>query len=446
MKKLFIRIAKTLALVLAAGLVIQTILLLLSGLAIRRANESLRQAGRPMTPEELIPPEIPDGENAAWLYVGAFDLLRTEGNAQSVLDLNEKYSFLRAVRDVAWDYFHHPERPAARAALEELLKKEVIVDVLRLVEQGAARPRCRFELEYFRGSTLLVNHTHGLLTVNALLRAKALLEANRGEPENAWRTIETMLIFAEALRTEPVILSQAARFGQLDTVSETIQKICAIAMPDDETARRIENALATSDVPTLATAIDFARVTRNTWHMGQTEELWEFEDLLQRRGGITVWTDPYLTLALANRAVRQADRAALLRSLQHLAEAAARPYWETPAQMDWNKELPKYCVFARTLSMDYYLDNQAGTLAKIRITRTGFALMRHKAAHGTYPAALADVDPQFLGETLLDPYSGKPLVYRTEGDGFALYSLGANRQDDGGQENKGSDIIWRLFN
>jgi hypothetical protein len=145
--------------------------------------------------------------------------------------------------------------------------------------------------------------------------------------------------------------------------------------------------------------------------------------------------------------VRQADRAALQRTLQKMAEIAERPYWESPAQMDWHMDLPKYCVFARSLAMmQFELNYQVRMQAKLRVARTAFALLRHKAAFGSYPDTLAGLDAQFLDEALPDPYTGQPLVYHPEGGGFVLYSLGENRQDDGGQESKDLDLVWRRAN
>jgi hypothetical protein len=39
-----------------------------------------------------------------------------------------------------------------------------------------------------------------------------------------------------------------------------------------------------------------------------------------------------------------------------------------------------------------------------------------------------------LGEMIIDPFTGKPFVYRVDSKrGFQLYSVGENRADDGGR-------------
>ena len=61
-----------------------------------------------------------------------------------------------------------------------------------------------------------------------------------------------------------------------------------------------------------------------------------------------------------------------------------------------------------------------------------------------------DIVPEFMEQIPPDPFTGRNLVYRREGDGFVLYSLGENLTDHGGApktlENKGNegyDIVWR---
>jgi hypothetical protein len=47
-----------------------------------------------------------------------------------------------------------------------------------------------------------------------------------------------------------------------------------------------------------------------------------------------------------------------------------------------------------------------------------------------------------LDQTLIDPFSGQPYRYRPGPGGFAVYSLGKDRKDDGGDP--ASDIAWEV--
>ena len=72
-------------------------------------------------------------------------------------------------------------------------------------------------------------------------------------------------------------------------------------------------------------------------------------------------------------------------------------------------------------------------LAARRVAITALALERYRRAHGgTAPDSLDALVPAFLPAVLVDPFSGKPLVYKKEAAGYLLYSVDVNRVDDGG--------------
>lgn len=66
--------------------------------------------------------------------------------------------------------------------------------------------------------------------------------------------------------------------------------------------------------------------------------------------------------------------------------------------------------------------------------RTALALTMFKADRGRYPQRLEELVPACLPALPLDPFAAGPLRYRLEPDGaFTLYSVDADRRDDGGQ-------------
>ena len=79
---------------------------------------------------------------------------------------------------------------------------------------------------------------------------------------------------------------------------------------------------------------------------------------------------------------------------------------------------------------------------------TAIALKRFQMKNGHYPTGLAGLVPAFLPAVPLDPVDGKPLRYRSNGDGtFLLYSVGENGKDDGGNPSlekgaKSSSYFW----
>lgn len=68
-----------------------------------------------------------------------------------------------------------------------------------------------------------------------------------------------------------------------------------------------------------------------------------------------------------------------------------------------------------------------------RIVVTAIALKRFQLQHGQFPDTLAALTPAYLPAVAIDPFDGKPLKYRSNGDGtFLLYSVGEDGTDDGG--------------
>jgi hypothetical protein len=78
---------------------------------------------------------------------------------------------------------------------------------------------------------------------------------------------------------------------------------------------------------------------------------------------------------------------------------------------------------------------QAGlNLAIRRLAVATLATERYRRAHGGAPPPnLTALVPLWLPRVPVDPFSGKPLVYRAMADGYLLYSVDINRLDDGGK-------------
>ena len=63
--------------------------------------------------------------------------------------------------------------------------------------------------------------------------------------------------------------------------------------------------------------------------------------------------------------------------------------------------------------------------AVLRAARAAVGCERFRLAHGRWPDALPDPVPS-------DPYTGRPLRFMRHADGLTVYSVGPDRQDDGG--------------
>jgi hypothetical protein len=81
-------------------------------------------------------------------------------------------------------------------------------------------------------------------------------------------------------------------------------------------------------------------------------------------------------------------------------------------------------------------------------TVLAFALARYHRDQGRYPGRLEALALKYLERVPLDLFSGKALVYRPRPDGYLLYSVGTNGQDEGGRgaddDPRGDDLSVRM--
>ena len=80
--------------------------------------------------------------------------------------------------------------------------------------------------------------------------------------------------------------------------------------------------------------------------------------------------------------------------------------------------------------------------ARLRLLTVELALRCFRQEHGKVPAKLDELVPAYLKAVPQDPFSGKPLVYRTQGTNWLLYSVGPDGMDNGGvHQGRGKSLL-----
>lgn len=110
-------------------------------------------------------------------------------------------------------------------------------------------------------------------------------------------------------------------------------------------------------------------------------------------------------------------------AVSKLAVGSPEPYKTTSSFRPW-KRFVKH--FAPGIGPVLALSNQ--TKAKLRMLQIFCKVKLEIIVTKKAPRTLASLP----GKMCEDPYSGMPFVYRADGQEFKLYSIGPNRQDDGG--------------
>ena len=76
-------------------------------------------------------------------------------------------------------------------------------------------------------------------------------------------------------------------------------------------------------------------------------------------------------------------------------------------------------------------------IQRTRNLEVAFALAAHRADHGSYPDSLESLAPKYSAHIPTDLFAAQPLKYTKIVDGYRLYSVGPNEQDEDGRS--GSD-------
>ena len=437
MKKRTVKILTGIAIVLVVLGLIYAIAVSVSSAKLRRAYADLKKDGRPMEPWQVIPPEVSDTENAALLYQSAALLLK----AQPARDDN----LLVDLGDLSDKFLKDSLDPNKLDEFKQLIAQDVVTQALSIVEQGTRRDSCRFDLDYDEGLNILLLHRSDLRDLARILCAKAYFEAETGNPDNAWDMVTTQLKFANALKTEPVLISQIVRMAMVRLSCDTIKKLCEIAPPSVQQTSDIQNLLKDfDDIRTLIYSIDAERLLIGEWVFNLTkDEMYKANQNIQKDDAGLL--HKLIIFGITFKPLFLADHAAYLRFMHDGTRFLERPY--SPEQgevMEQGVQKKRYIVTRiLTPSILRFKVRHWEMIAQLRIVQAGLALLQYKQNEDAFPATLDALKLQNIN----DPFSDGLLLYKTEGQGFVLYSVGPDQKDNDGSPRQKKqktdwDIVW----
>lgn len=128
----------------------------------------------------------------------------------------------------------------------------------------------------------------------------------------------------------------------------------------------------------------------------------------------------------------------MLNAYDKWIEMAQTPYYklgDLRKGMDFMGKIPSFYKTAKLILPNIVTVFFKETIleSKIQIIRVGTACRLYQKKNGTYPDELDSLAPDFLSRVPLDPFTGKPLIYKKTEEGILIYSLGSNKKDDKGR-------------
>jgi len=440
-RKVLIRVFLVALIVVTAVLVVRAVFNYTEGRKLAQTLADLKGRGVPLSVARLAP-LCPEVDNAGRLWKAAEELLVFDKDDAKVINEANK-TFIRGI----------PFAAGQVEAVSRLIEKNR--QAIQLVMEAAEKP-C-FQYGDRKANAVLRELPKGvgvvMLRVSRLLVFDAVLSAERGDVQGALGRIRAGFRFASKIADEgPLIMGLIA-------IAE--QKLFLYGLGRVAQGRAIETGLL---LPLLE---EFkAGSWKETLSKSVRGERLFFLDggrLLIRGGrdqqafiGKTGFGERLL-LWLGRPVIKHDIIRGLLRYEEVVAQAR-RPFYE--AKDFWEKNdreirtLPWYAILSRLAmpQMSVVLSKEATVEALVLTARIGLACKIYKNQTGRYPESLAVLVPGIFPEEPIDPFTGKPFVYRLEGGGFIVYSLGSNERDDGGRMtfevtklvmDKDDDWAWR---
>jgi len=404
-----------------------------------RAYAALEADGRPMQAAEVIPPGIPDADNAGPLFVEAARPLKEQ--SRGIRDLLDRLQTLSS------RFMNGSIDQEDLEEFEAYMGQDLVRSSLELFEEGLQRPGCRFIRDYDRGLFAELHEARDIRSLLRIRRAKNRLELGDETAQSAWDAVYEQFRLVEALRSEPRYWNQITRYSLASVTCREIQRLCSVNPPDKQDCQRLQSILGDlDDVTPLIRALDGERLFWGerlfSLPMGDLYEALLEHKFMQAPRGV-FFRVLFAYIKFKPRLV--GDHATYLEAMRRSAQILQGPY--DPSAREELRDLKVKSMLTQEFMpyADFGKRFHCGLAANAHITRAGLALLQYRQAHGRYPPTLDALELKGL----MDPYSEKPLYYHAEGEAFSIYSVGENQQDNQGRprdrkHKEWDDLAWHF--
>lgn len=392
-------------------------------LAVRAQAADLRlQAGAMAL---SLSPAVPDEQNAAIIYMKAFNQLNADTADDGPLEA---------------DHFNAKD-PATISLLNRQAR------TITLLRKAAAMQQCRFDRDSGDpGGLSLPPNIPGVAA--SLLRLHARSELAQGRVDSAMIDVRTMIRMSRHIATDPRLISLLIAFG----VDGAAAKMLEEALP----AVTHREQLADLDLDE-----DWARrVLRRSLQGEKSAGMALFSELAEGGFSGTAVAAP-VPASISNGGVN--DPTQMLYAVLFISDEL-NAYSQLMAIYQSESFKPYYQERARLSSLAQWrgglftqifvpaISGPFRTAGKVEATdgaaTTAIAVTQYRLDHGDMPRRLSDLIPAYLDQLPRDPFNGEPLRLVIKSNNWVVYSVGPDGKDDGGtpvdNRTETGDVVFSL--
>jgi len=417
-------------------------------------EQRARDAGEPITLAELAVTRapIPDDENALvalmalWAdedpeFWRAFQPGATNLPQAASISFDPQLPVLgrdhrKTANRLPWT---EPEIAAARAFVATQETRAARVKL------ALTRPRAQFPLEVIRGLDTPLPHLARLKHEAGRLLVAALLASHDGRTGKALDLIHQTFQAADLLRDEPFMISQLVRTALLGIALNAAEEWLAHTTPDPAELNRLSALLGKLDLSRACyqallgeRAMSLDVFTRPLDELGTRDAEQEADpDLQDAVRGLTMQNSPLNAVGFFS-----LDRLLMLQTFDRAMELTRDGDWTEIVKVQGviheaqvkSRKFPPRIMTGMLLPA---LGNAGNKFVSVEARRRGALLAleveRHRRSHGgQLPDSLEALPTPPDQEWLTDPYTGQRIRYLRRDDGFVIYSLGPDQQDQQG--------------
>ena len=396
-----------------------------------RQIAALESQGYPVTLEQLNDwYRLPDGaDNAADDYLEAFNW-HVEWNATAVKPLP-------IVGSARLPEPNQPLDPNTLALAQAYLKDNA--DVLHWLDQGAQKEHARYPVDYRIESLAQKPWLMNIRKCQMLYSLQMLVAIEQGDPDVFVRSVSHGMALAGSLRQEPTLIGQLVRIAcEASTRSLIARGFNRLELTDDQLIQLANRLESTRDLDCLirANAGEACLVLANRPDpIGLSRG-----DPMGQSGWSGVVMTPYRLLGLMDSdlceylellQIRLNPQSSTVQALFEAGQIAESRYQAIPKSHFMLRNLLPAMGRTTQLYGRYY----AGFIT----TQTAIAVLRYRLQYQQVPETLALLVPEFMPVVPADPLDGEPIRYVNLANGFIVYSVGEDGQDNGGREKDPKD-------
>ncbi len=271
-----------------------------------------------------------------------------------------------------------------------------------------------------------------------------------GDTDRAADAVAVQFGVASTLRNEPGMMMQSVRGRVLRGAVSAIEAVLRVGELDQE---RLDELAALIDVqlkslsPRIGMQFERACMIRLFDGLAagtvQLSDVY-YEPTLSRLGHVSLveFRDAQLLITKTwTELIEVADDPAELVAVATRLNLAVSPL-SMPGRM--------FLLAGTWMPGGAFADNSVRAVAELRCARAALACERYRLSHNRLPQSFAELIPDFVDSAPIDPFTGEPLSFITTEVGIAVYSVGPNMTDDGGdftiprREYHSPDIGFRL--